>query len=80
MRIRISKLDKFKEKFSEKPKKIIPISIPRKPTNKYPHIVYVALKHYKRTWFKNKKPEKEGKMLDEWVEMESILKKKVKED
>lgn len=39
----------------------------------YPHIVYVALKHYRRTWFKNNKPEKEGKMLDEWNEMEEIL-------
>lgn len=42
-------------------------------SEKYPHIVYVALKHYKRTWFKNNKPEKEGKMLDEWNEMEEIL-------
>ena len=39
----------------------------------YPHIVYVALKHYKRTWFKNNQPDKEGKMLDEWNEMEEIL-------
>lgn len=39
----------------------------------YPDIVYIALKHYKRTWFKNKKPEKEGKMLDEWRKMEKIL-------
>lgn len=41
---------------------------------KFPSIVYTALKHYKRTWFKNKEPQKEGKMLDEWKQMEQILK------
>lgn len=50
------------------------------PPNKkiYPSIVYIALKHYKRTWFKNKKPMREGKMLDEWNEMERILETEVK--
>lgn len=50
-------------------------SIPKKEF--YPHIVYIALKHYKRTWFKNKKPEREGKMMDEWDSMDKILKTEI---
>lgn len=50
-------------------------SIPKREF--YPSIVYIALKHYKRTWFKNKKPEKEGKMMDEWDEMEKLLKTEI---
>ena len=50
-------------------------SIPKREI--YPHIVYIALKHYKRTWFKNRKPEREGKMMDEWNSMDKILKTEI---
>ena len=39
----------------------------------YPAIVYKGLKHFKRTWLKNKKPEKEGVSLDDWMATQRVL-------